>query len=139
MGRVEKKTFVTKDQGVVCAFICPLAVKHRRRMLNNTFYRRLSWVVLFIALTAILCSGLSTYAAPGPQPPCGTAAFPLYPDLEKSPVVRVWDGAELGRDWTPPACTGWTYSGSTTVLVTVARFRHTSGVDGLLRRVGAIS
>jgi hypothetical protein len=45
----------------------------------------------------------------------------------------------LGRDWKPPACTGWTDSGFTTLVVTVARFRHTSGVEGLLRRVGTIS
>ena len=108
-------------------------------MLNKPLYLRLSGVVPLILFTAILCSELSGHAAPGPQPPCGSATFPPYPDLEKSPAVRVWDRAELGRDWTPPACTGWTYSGFTTVVVTVARFRHTSGVEGLLRRVGAIS
>ena len=59
--------------------------------------------------------------------------------MEKSPEVTVWERAVLGRDWSPPACTGWTYSGFTTLVVTVARFRHTSGVEGLLRRVGAIS
>ncbi len=31
MGRVEKKTFVPKDQGVVCALIFPLDVKYSRR------------------------------------------------------------------------------------------------------------
>ena len=108
-------------------------------MLNKPVCRRLSWIVPLILFTAILCSGLSSYAASGPQPPCGTATFPPYPDLEKSPVVRVWDRAELGRDWMPPACTGWTYSGFTTLVVTVARFPHSSGVEGLLRRVGAIS
>jgi len=45
----------------------------------------------------------------------------------------------MGRDWAPPACTGWTSSGFTTLVVSVARFRHASGVDGLLRRIGAIS
>jgi hypothetical protein len=39
----------------------------------------------------------------------------------------------------PPACTGWTDSGFTMLVVTVARFPHTAGVEGLLRRVGAIS
>ena len=90
-------------------------------------------------LTAVLCSELAVHAAPGPQPPCGISTFPSYPDLENSPVVRVWDRAELGRDWVPPACTGWTYSGFTTLVVVVARFRHISGAEGLLRRVGAIS
>ena len=42
-------------------------------------------------------------------------------------------------DWVPPACTGWTTTGFTTLVVTAARFRYDSGVDGLLRRVGAIS
>jgi hypothetical protein len=37
------------------------------------------------------------------------------------------------------ACTGWTDPGFTTLVVTVARFRHASGVEGLLRRIGAIS
>ena len=108
-------------------------------MLNKPLYRRLFGVFAIILFTAILCSELSSHAAPGPQPPCGIAPFPPYPDLEKSPVVRVWDRAELGRDWTPPACTGWTSSGFTTLVVTVARFHHTSGVEGLLRRVGTIS
>jgi len=108
-------------------------------MLNKPFYWRLSGVVPLILFTALLCSELSSYAAPGPQPPCGIATFPPYPDLEKSPVVRVWERGELGRDWTPPACTGWTSSGFTTLVVTVARFHHSSGVEGLLRRVGTIS
>ena len=108
-------------------------------MLNKPLYRRLSGVAPLILFTAILCSALSSHASPGPQPPCGSATFPPYPDIEKSPAVRVWNHAELDRNWTPPACTGWTYSGFTTVVVTVSRFRHTSGVEGLLRRVGAIS
>jgi len=108
-------------------------------MLNKPFYWRLSVVAPCVLFTAILCSGLSSHAAAGSQPPCGCGTFPPYPDLERSPIVRVWDSVELGRDWTPPVCTGWTYSDSTMMVVTVARFHHTSGVEGLLRRVGAIS
>jgi len=108
-------------------------------MLNKPLYRRLSELVPLILFTAILCSELLSQAVSGPQLPCGSASFPPYPDLEKSPVVRVWDPTELGRDWTPPPCTDWTYSAFRTVVVTVARFRHTTGVEGLLRRVGAIS
>ena len=109
-------------------------------MLNNFFYRRLSVLVSFILFTTILCSELSSHAASaGPQPPCGSATFPPYPDIQKSPAVKVWDSAGLGRDWTPPVCTGWTYSGFTTMVVITARFRNTSGIEGLLRRVGAIS
>jgi hypothetical protein len=108
-------------------------------MLIKPLCKRLSRVVVLIVFTAVLCSGPSGHAAFGPQPPCGIATFPPYPSLEKSPVVTVWDRAELGRDWPPPACTGWTYSGFATLVVTVARFPHTSGVEGLLRRVGTIS
>jgi Family of unknown function (DUF6675) len=108
-------------------------------MLNKPSYRRSSWVVSLILFAALLCSERASHAAPELQPPCGIAPFPPYPDLEKSPVVRVWDRAELGRDWTPPACTGWTYPGFTTLVVTVARFPHSSGVEGLLWRIGIIS
>jgi hypothetical protein len=74
-----------------------------------------------------------------PQPPCGVTTFPPYPDLENSPVARSWDRADSGRDWIPPACIGWADPGFTSLVVTVARFRNASGVEGLLRRIGAIS
>jgi hypothetical protein len=102
-------------------------------------YRRLSGVVPLIVLAAILCGEASGRAEPVPQPPCGGAPFPPYPDLANSPAVRAWDRAESGREWAPPACTGWTDPGFTTLVATVARFRHASGVEGLLRRIGAIS
>ena len=103
------------------------------------FYRRLSGTVPLIVFAAILCGEGSSRAEPVPQPPCGSATFPPYPDLENSPAVRAWDRAESGRDWIPPACTGWTETGFTTLVVVAARFRHASGVEGLLRRIGAIS
>ena len=37
------------------------------------------------------------------------------------------------------ACTGWAEVGFTTLVTTVARFRHTSEAEGLLRHIGAIS
>ncbi len=45
----------------------------------------------------------------------------------------------MGRDWKPPLCTGWMAVGFTTLVTTVARFRHTSEAEGLLRHTGAIS
>lgn len=108
-------------------------------MLNKPHFRRLSGVVPLIVFAAVLCGAGSSRADTLPQPPCGRAPFPPYPDLENSPAVRAWDRAESGRDWIPPACTGWTDSGFTTLVVTAARFRHASGVEGLLRRIGAIS
>jgi hypothetical protein len=102
-------------------------------------YRRWPGVVLLVLFMAMLCGGVSSPADFWPQPPCGSATFPGYPGLDESPAIKVWDRSELGRDWTPPACTGWTESGFTTLVATAARFRHAAGVEDLLRRIGAIS
>jgi hypothetical protein len=53
--------------------------------------------------------------------------------------VKLWSRSDSGSDWKPPACTGWTAAGFTTLVTTVARFRHTSEAEGLLRHIGAIS
>ena len=75
----------------------------------------------------------------GPQPPCGSEPMPPYPRLDDSPITRSWNKSELGRDWKPPECTGWTALGFTTLVTTVARFRCTSEAQSLLRHFGAIS
>src|ERR1035437_2736832 len=75
----------------------------------------------------------------GPQPPCGKGPIPPYPGLNDSANVKSWSESDFGRDWRPPACTGWTALGFRTLVTTVARFRHTSEADGLLRQIGAIS
>jgi hypothetical protein len=74
----------------------------------------------------------------GPQPPCGKEPIPPYPALDDAATVKSWSESDFGRDWRPPACTGWTAVGFTTLVTTVARFRHTSEGD-LLRHIGAIS
>jgi len=53
--------------------------------------------------------------------------------------VKFWSESDFGHDWRPPACTGWAETGFSTLITTVARFRYTSGEEGLLRRIGAIS
>ena len=75
----------------------------------------------------------------GPQPPCRKEPIPPYPGLDDSAIVKSWSESDLGRDWKPPACTGWAAVGFTRLVTTVARFRHTSEAEGLLRHVGAIS
>jgi hypothetical protein len=75
----------------------------------------------------------------GPQPPCGKEPIPSYPGLDDSAVVKSWSKSDFVGDWIPPECTGWAASGFTTLVTTVARFRHTSEADGLLRHLGAIS
>jgi len=75
----------------------------------------------------------------GPQPPCGHETIPSYPGLDDSAIVKSWSETDFGRDWNPPACTGWAAAGFTTLVTTVARFRHVSQAKGLLRHIGAIS
>ncbi len=65
-------------------------------------------------------------ALSGPQPPCGKEPLPPYPGLDEPAIVKSWSKSEFRRDWRPPACTGWAALGFTTLVTTVARFRHTS-------------
>jgi hypothetical protein len=92
----------------------------------------------FIFSFFLLCHAYGSSQS-SPQPPCGKDAVPFYPELDRSPVVKYWDEADLGRDWRPPACTGWSEAGFSTLIVAAARFRYTSGAEGLLRHIGAVS
>ena len=116
----------------------------------------LSWFRDGLTFSALLLIVPSVYPAPeakriqlsspalqaeqlGPQPPCGKEAIPPYPGLDEPAIVKSWSKSDFGRDWTPPACTGWTAVGFTALVTIVARFRYTSGAEGLLRSIGAIS
>ena len=92
-----------------------------------------------LVLSAILLCQAHGYAQSGPRPPCGMDADPPYPGLGDSPGVKFWSEADSGRDWKPPACTGWTETGFSTLITTVARFRSSSDAEDMLRRIGAIS
>jgi hypothetical protein len=96
-------------------------------------------LIWLLWIGAALCGGQCARGDSGPQPPCEAESFPSYPDLDHSPVVKVWDRSTLGRDWVPPACTGWSGSGFSTLVATAARFGDTSGMESLIRHVGAIS
>jgi hypothetical protein len=76
---------------------------------------------------------------PGPQPPCGKEPIPPYPGVDEPAIVKSWSRSDLGRDWKPPACTGWAEGGFTTLVTIAARFPHSSEAEGLLRHIGAIS
>jgi hypothetical protein len=89
--------------------------------------------------TAMLFCHAHSYAQSGPQPPCGKESVPPYPSLDNSPIVRFWSESDFGGDWRPPVCTSWAEVGFSTLITTVARFRYSSGVEGLLRRIGAPS
>ena len=75
----------------------------------------------------------------GPEPPCGKETIPPYPGLDDPAIVKSWSKSDFGSDWRPPACTGWAAVGFMTLVTTVARFRHTSETEGLLRHIGAFS
>ncbi len=95
-------------------------------------------MIKFVFSALLLCQAHG-YAQLRPQPPCGEDPVPSYPGLDSSPAVKFWSESEFGRDWMPPACTGWAAPGFSTLITTVARVRYTAGVEGLLRRIGAIS
>jgi hypothetical protein len=92
--------------------------------------------LLFSAMLLFQARG---YAQPAPQPPCGTDPIPPYPGLDSPPAVKFWSESDFGRDWMPPACTGWSAAGFSTLITTAARFRYTSGAEALLRHIGAVS
>jgi hypothetical protein len=91
------------------------------------------------AFSAMLFCQTFSDAQPGPQPPCGAGSIPPYPVLDHSPSVKFWSESEFGHDWKPPACTGWAELGFSTLITRVGQFRFSSGAEGLLRHVGAIS
>ncbi|MGB9455867.1 MAG: DUF6675 family protein [Bryobacteraceae bacterium] len=94
--------------------------------------------IRFVFYAMVICQAHG-YAQLGPQPPCGNEPVPAYPALDHSPVVKFWSESDFGREWRPPACIGWAEVGFSTLITTVARFRFTSGEEGLLRHIGAIS
>jgi hypothetical protein len=104
---------------------------------RQTVVRAWTWRrVRFVASVMLLCQAHG-YAQLGPQLPCGKEPVPPYPGLDGSAIVKSWSKSEFGRDWRPPACTGWVAVGFTTLVTTVARF--TSEAQNLLRHIGAIS
>jgi uncharacterized protein DUF6675 len=105
----------------------------------ETIVRTWDWHRVLFVMSAILLCQAHGHAQLGPQPPCGNDPVPPYPGLDVSAIVKSWSKSDFGRDWRPPACTGWTVAGFTTLVTTVARFRHISETDGLLRHIGAIS
>jgi len=104
-------------------------------MVRKCGWRARNGVVPLVLLTAMLWWQAPGRAGSGPQPPCGGEPFPPFPDAVGSPLVKVWNQS----GWIPPACVGWAASASSTLVVTVGRFRHTSGVDPLRHRIGAPS
>lgn len=81
-------------------------------------------------------SSINTF--PSPEIPCGTDPIIVYPPLG-SALVKAWSKSDSGQNWQPPACTGWTENGFSTLVTISARFSHGKRGEDLLRKVGAIS
>lgn len=94
---------------------------------------------LWLLFPLLLFGQAHALAQSGPRPPCGMEPDPPYSDLGSPPIVKFWDASDLSRSWRPPVCTGWVENGYSTLITAGARFRYTSGADGLLHHVGAIS
>jgi hypothetical protein len=96
----------------------------------------------FVLAVLFLCPAY-IQAQSGPRPPCGGEPVPEWPAADHAPIATLWSRAEFGHNWKPPACTGWTTPGFTTLVTTAARFHYKAGPvgggEGLLRHIGAIS
>lgn len=101
--------------------------------------RTWTWPRLRCTLPAALLCQVLGFAQVKPQPPCGMEPVPAYPGLNDSAISKSWSKPDVGGDWKPPTCTGWTAEGFTSLVTTVARFPYSSEADGLLHRFGAIS
>jgi len=127
--------FLYQTQASGNNYAAQMSTDPRHQTLIRSWTRHRVW---FLLLAMLLCPARG-YSQLGPQPPCGKEPVPLYPGLYASAIAKSWSNSEFGRDWKPPACTGWTAVGFTTLVTTVARFRQTSEAEGLLRHIGAIS
>ena len=61
---------------------------------------RAHWIRL-LCFAAALCSREAAHADSGPQTPCESEPVPPYPELDHSPVVKVWGRSDLGRELDP--------------------------------------
>jgi hypothetical protein len=102
-------------------------------------FQRPARAIALVVLASILGCEAAPQADSGPQLPCGSEPFPRYPDVDSPPTVKVWDRSELGREWKPPGCTGWSAPGFSTLVVTAARFHYVADAESMLRHIGAIS
>jgi hypothetical protein len=109
----------------------------KMRESQNLRTRRQRRLSIWGAVVVCWCS--CAFGHGGPRPPCGAEPVPAYPSLADSPAVKFWSADEVGEKWRPPACTGWTGEGFSTLVTTVARFRRSGGMEELLRQNGAIS
>ncbi len=64
---------------------------------------------------------------------CGPA------DTARAMAVHVWTVADLGAEWRPPACSGWTTPGLRSLIQISGHLPISGGPDAVLTQFGAIS
>jgi hypothetical protein len=120
------------------------SAKHYARYMSADPCREMlfrTWIAqgIRLVLSALVLCQSHGYAQSGPQPPCGREPVPSYPGPGDQATVKIWSKSDFGRDWKPPACTGWTAPGFASLVTTVARFQRAPDAGDLLRHIGAIS
>jgi hypothetical protein len=97
-------------------------------------------VLVLLALSLMLPPGVKAPVATAePRPPCGTPSIPPFSEIDDPPNVRLWRSEDLGADWRPPACTGWSDLAFDQLVGVAGRFRSPDDAEGLLARFGRIS
>lgn len=94
------------------------------------------FVALALILAALSGPGL---AAQGPSPPCGAMPQPPYPGAGEPEHSGIWTTSDLGGNWTPPSCTGWTGTDFRLIVAVSAHLGDPMSMDMALSRFGAIS
>src|SRR4051812_37387769 len=112
---------------------CMLVLVWQVDMRGSTLTRRTTTSLCLRSAVSFLLAAIS-FAQP--QLPCGPKGTPSYPELSEEPVVTFLGMTKVSHDWPPPACTGWTSDGFSSMVTTAARLRAPSGTE-LLRRIGA--
>jgi hypothetical protein len=100
--------------------------------------RRPNFLVLLALFLMPPVVAAATVAA-GPRPPCGTASIPPFPGSADPPNVRLWRSEDLGADWRPPVCTGWSHLAFGQLVGLAGRFRSPGDAEDILARFGRIS
>jgi hypothetical protein len=95
--------------------------------------RFLGW--LGIAAVASAQAG----AQDAPLPPCGRTPVPAFAALGDEPAVRHWKPSDVPSSWSFPACVPNAAEPFASLVTIAGRFRHDTGADGLLERIGAVS
>jgi hypothetical protein len=92
---------------------------------------------LVVCVLGYLSAG--AVAANVPAPPCNGTSAASSADVGAAPAVTLWHQGDLGANWAPPACVGWSAGQPTAVLALAGSFRLQGGAEDLLARFGAIS